>query len=128
MRASQEAHSRRVTKEGANGGIDPLPRTVDTVEPDPFSVLVVQNFYGVTVETTTRTTAQPSASGTKITNPVTANRKHIPTSARRVVMMTPYCHSACARPLYEKIIGTERLAKDQKEVLRRGDGLGAILQ
>ena len=113
--------------EGANGGIGPLLRTVNTVEPYPFRVLVVQNFYGVTVVTTTRTTAQPSASGTKITNPATANRKHTPTSVRRVVMMTPPCHSACACPFREKNIGKWCLAKDQKEVLRKGDVLGAIL-
>jgi hypothetical protein len=35
-------------------------------------------------------------------------------------MMTPPCHSTCERPLYGKVIGRRRLAKDQKELLRKG--------
>ena len=35
------------------------------------------------------------AIGTVTTVPMTASRKNAPTSARRVVMMTPTCYSAC---------------------------------
>src|SRR6185295_20280337 len=61
---------------------------------------------------------------------MTAPRKPAPTSARRVVMMTPPCHSACKPRLYEKDIGTGHGAKDTKELLRRGHshGGGAALQ
>src|ERR1700704_2699979 len=44
--------------------------------------------------------AQPS--GTETTIPMTTIRKPAPTSARRLVMMTPPCNSACERQLCEK--------------------------
>src|SRR4029077_19187272 len=58
---------------------------------------------------------------------MTAPRKPAPTSARRVVIMTPPCHSACNPRLYEKDIDTGGGAKDTKELLRRGHSLGVLL-
>ena len=43
-------------------------------------------------------------------------------------MMSPPCTPACERALCEKSSGTGRGAKDQKEVPRRRECLGAILQ
>ena len=40
--------------------------------------------------------------------------------------MTPPCNAAGERPLCQESIGTWRVAKDPKEVRRKGDNLGAI--
>src|SRR5437773_4559614 len=46
------------------------------------------------------TMVQPS--GTETTNPMTPSRNPAPTSARRLVMMTPPCYTACEHLLCEK--------------------------
>jgi len=65
------------------------------------------------------TTAQ--AMGTATTIPMKASAEYAPTSARRRVMVTPPCNSACEGLLCEKITAGGVGAKDLKEVLRTRD-------